>query len=160
MLLGRPCYDPEQLPFSEEDVDRARRTIEGFGFVGVTEEFGRSICLFDAMFPGPTPAIHHDFHRSSPDPRRRAGIPGSPQSRVVGASEMSAGGGPRWASLVGAMRTVVSTRGRDAVKEYGSKRITKATTNGPRSCEAEDPDVALLDFVHTLLDARYARFGC
>ncbi|KAJ1450194.1 hypothetical protein M885DRAFT_532997, partial [Pelagophyceae sp. CCMP2097] len=88
MLLGRPCYDPEQLPFSEEDVDRAKRTIEGFGFVGVTEDFDRSICLFDAMFPGPTPAIHHDFHRSSPDPRRRAGIPGSPQSRVARAGRV------------------------------------------------------------------------
>ncbi|KAJ1450196.1 hypothetical protein M885DRAFT_533005 [Pelagophyceae sp. CCMP2097] len=112
MLLGRPCYDPEQLPFSEEDVDRARRTIEGFGFVGVTEEFDRGICLFDAMFPGPTPAGHIDSHRSS------------------------------------------------NVIQYGSKKITKATTTGPRSCEAADPDVALLDFVHTLLDARYARFGC
>ncbi|KAJ1450195.1 hypothetical protein M885DRAFT_533001 [Pelagophyceae sp. CCMP2097] len=108
MLLGRPCYDPEQLPFSEEDVDRARRTIEGFGFVGVTEEFGRSICLFDAMFPGPAPATH-DFHRSSPDPRRRAGVLGSPHSRVVGASELSAGGGPRSAGRVWSARCVPSS---------------------------------------------------
>lgn len=50
--LGGPCTDPP-LP-SEREVDLAKlRLREGFAFVGITDEWDLSICLFHKMFGGP-----------------------------------------------------------------------------------------------------------
>merc|ERR1719401_1007916 len=58
-----PCY---RMPLpTSEDVNLARRRLEqGFAFVGITEQWDLSVCLFRAMFGGQ--CIGSDFFNTRP----------------------------------------------------------------------------------------------
>jgi len=59
--------NPWELPERTMDMAReaAKRVREGFAFVGITEQWDLSICLFHAMFGGPCLAVEFEDTRST-----------------------------------------------------------------------------------------------
>lgn len=56
MLMGYKCAT-QNVTLEPEDLTEAMRRVRSFAFVGITEYYTESVCLFHRMFGG---AIHPD----------------------------------------------------------------------------------------------------
>lgn len=65
MLNGRGCGDPQR---ADGDIAAARAKVRRFGFVGLTEEWDLSVCLWHAMFGGR--CTSSEFADLRPGPKR------------------------------------------------------------------------------------------
>merc|ERR1719382_550591 len=66
-VAGGPDEVSPAIPSTEERDEAVRMLKEDFAFVGITEHWDLSVCLFHAMYGGPCTSHEFDTLRSSHD---------------------------------------------------------------------------------------------
>jgi len=82
---GEPCGGAGGPPSHREMEEAKRRLWTGFAFVGITDQWALSICLFSAMFKVPCRA--DQFTDSRPGADKQTGVEGYPQELLRGVTD-------------------------------------------------------------------------
>ena len=158
MVLGKTCSSVYSL--SAADLEEAKRIVENeFLFVGLTDEYDRSICLFHAMLGGVVRP--NEFLNSRRSDRLRGGTE-SQRSLEPDAERLLRGQKKRWNSA--RFRDTPSSTKR-TVHETRHTGIFRKLSNGSydesvlRAIDYKDPfDEALYDYVKKIFEQRGAMY--